>query len=124
MVVRRGTGNYYIPELGKDLNMVKVGDEFTDGGFLSTTAHRTKGFFKSYNMTIIVPKGARGAFAEPFSHFTDSGKFDFDTNDLWDGVSKESIQSEFEWIGQRGSRFRVLKVEGSNIYLQLIGQLR
>ncbi|MCR4769653.1 MAG: hypothetical protein K5874_05530 [Bacteroidaceae bacterium] len=61
---------------------------------------------------------------EPFSHFTDSGKFDFDTNDLWDGVSKESIQSEFEWIGQRGSRFRVLKVEGSNIYLQMIGQLR
>lgn len=123
MVVRRGTGNYYIPELGKDLNMVKVGEEFTDGGFLSTAAHRSKGFDHSINMIIVVPKGARGAFAEPFSHYTDSYKFDWE-GEVWDGVSKESINSEFEWIGQRGSRFKVLKVDGNDIYLQMIGQLR
>lgn len=123
MVVRRGTGNYFISELGKDLSMVSVGDEFTDGAFLSTAAHRSKGFHKSINMVIVVPKGARGVFAEPFSHYTDSYKFGYD-GDIWDGVSKETINSEFEWIGQRGSRFKVLKVDGSTIYLQMIGQLR
>ena len=114
MVVRRGTSNFYIPELNKDLNMVSVGDEFTDGAFLSTAVHRTKGFHTSLNMVIVVPKGARGAFAEPFSHYTDSHRFNFNGK-IWDGVSKESIQSEFEWIGQRGSRFKVLKVDGNTI---------
>lgn len=51
-------------------------------------------------MIIVVPKGARGAFAEPFSHYTDSLKFDWETDILWDGKSKETIRGEFEWIGQ------------------------
>ena len=50
--------------------------------------------------------------------------FDFNSKSLWDGNSKESINSEFEWIGQRGSKFRVISVEGGTIYLQLIGQLQ
>lgn len=124
MVVRRGTGSYFIPELGKDLIQVKPGDVFTDGGFLSTACHRDKGFGGVVNMVIFVPKGARGAFAEPFSHYTDNNKFDFNSKSLWDGNSKESINSEFEWIGQRGSKFRVISVEGGTIYLQLIGQLQ
>lgn len=124
MVVRRGTGSYFIPELGKDLIQVKPGDVFTDGGFLSTACHRDKGFGGVVNMVIFVPKGARGAFAEPFSHYTDNYKFDFNSKSLWDGNSKESINSEFEWIGQRGSKFRVISVEGGTIYLQLIGQLQ
>lgn len=123
MVVRRGTNSYYIPELSKDLSMVQPGDIFTDGAFLSTAAHRGKGFFMNYNMIIVVPKGARGAFAEPFSHYTDSLKFSWDTDALWDGKSKETIRGEFEWIAQRGCRFKVFKVEGRNIYMQLIGQL-
>lgn len=124
MVVRRGTSSYFIPELGKDLIQVKPGDVFTDGGFLSTACHRDKGFGGVVNMVIFVPKGARGAFAEPFSHYTDNYKFDFNSKSLWDGNSKESINSEFEWIGQRGSKFRVISVEGGTIYLQLIGQLQ
>lgn len=123
MVVRRGTNSYYIPELSKDLSMVQPGDIFTDGAFLSTAAHRGKGFYMNYNMIIVVPKGARGAFAEPFSHYTDSLKFNWDTDALWDGKSKETIRGEFEWIAQRGCRFKVFKVEGRNIYMQLIGQL-
>jgi hypothetical protein len=31
---------------------------------------------------------------------------------------------EAEWIGQRGSKFKVLKKEGRTIYLQMIGQLQ
>ena len=124
MVVRRGTSSYFIPELGKDLIQVKPGDVFTDGGFLSTACHRDKGFGGVVNMVIFVPKGARGAFAEPFFHYTDNYKFDFNSKSLWDGNSKESINNEFEWIGQRGSKFRVISVEGGTIYLQLIGQMQ
>lgn len=76
-----------------------------------------------YDLVIVVPKGAQGAFAETFSHFTDNGKFNFQTNKLWNGKSKETIGGEFEWIGQRGSKFKVLKKDGHRIFLQLIGQL-
>ena len=123
MVVRRGTGNFHIKELAKDFRDVKVGDVFTDKAFLSTACHRDKGFFESIEMIIVVPKGSRGAFAEPFSHFTDYHRFDF-KGELWDGVSVERINSEFEWIGQRGCQFKVLKKEGKRIFLQLIGQLQ
>lgn len=124
MVVRRGTSDYYMPEISKNLSDVKVGDEFTDKGFLSTACHREKGFFQSYELVILVPKGARGIFAEPFSHYTDNLKFDFESNALWDGKSKEYIGGEFEWIGQRGCRFKVFKKVGNRIFVQLIGQLK
>lgn len=122
MVVRRGTDDYKISELGKRLSEVKKGDVFIDGGFLSTAAHREKGFLRSINMVIVVPKGAQGAFAEPFSHYTDSGKFKYELDKLWTGKTKESVQQEFEWIGQRGCQFRVIKVDGHNIYLELLNQ--
>jgi hypothetical protein len=123
MIVRRGTDSFHIQELGKDLSQVQVGDVFTDKAFLSTAAHREKGFFRTFDLVITVPKGAQGAFAEPFSHFTDSHKFDYNGK-LWDGSSKEAIRSEFEWIGQRGCQFKVTKVQGGTIYLRLIGQLK
>ena len=123
MVVRRGTGNFHIAEISKDLIDVKVGDIFTDKAFLSTACHRDKGFFGSVEMIIVVPKGARGAFAEPFSHFTDNFRFGFDDK-IWDGISVEEIRREFEWISQRGCQFKVLKKEGKRIILQLIGQLQ
>lgn len=123
MVVRRGTKNFFIPELNKDLNMVNVGEEFVDKGFLSTAVHRTKGFNEYMEMIIVVPNDARGVFAEPFTRYNDSGKYDFEKN-IWNGTSKETLGSEFEWIGQRGSKFKVLNVSGRTIYLQLIGQLK
>ena len=123
MIVRRGTTGFHIQELGKDLSQVQVGDVFTDKAFLSTAAHREKGFFRTFNLVITVPKGAQGAFAEPFSHFTDYRKFDYNGT-LWDGKSKETIEDEFEWIGQRGCQFKVTKVQGGTIYLRLIGQLK
>lgn len=101
LVVRRGTGDYYIPEIGKNLSDVEVGDVFIDGGFLSSAVHRDRGFSRSYNMVIIVPKGAQGIYAKNFSHYP----------------------SEYEWIGQRGSRFRVISKSGNTIYVEMIGQL-
>lgn len=123
-VVRRGVDNYVLKDLGCDLSGLKVGDEFMDKAFLSTAVHRDKGFVMEYNFVICVPKGARGFYAEPFSHYTDYGKFDYATNSLWDGISKEPIRDEAEWIGQRGSKFKVLKKIGKTIYLQMIGQLQ
>lgn len=123
-VVRRGVNNYAIPELGYDLSSLKVGDVFTDKGFLSTAVHRNKGFHQDYNLVICVPKGAKGFYVEPLSHYTDYCRFDYKTNTLWEGKSVETISREAEWIGQRGSQFKVLKKSGKTIYLQMIGQLQ
>lgn len=135
MVVRRGTSDYNIPELGKKLSAVDVGDEFTDGGFLSTAMHPTKGFFRSYNLIIYAPKGTRGIFAEPFTHYN-GGSYDYaevqwddatkswvQKPRLWNGKDAETIGHEFEFIGQRGTRFRCVGKSGTTIYLQIIGQL-
>lgn len=121
MVVRRGTSDYFIPEIGKNLSEVEAGDVFIDGAFLSTACHRDKGFGGSVNMIIFVPKGSQGIFAEPFTHYN-GGYYDFNSNRIWDGKEKVSIGHEFEWIGQRGSRFKVIKKSGKNVYLMLIGQ--
>lgn len=123
VVIRRGVDDYTINALGKYLSEVKPGDEFVNGSFLSTAVRTDKGFFEELNLVIVVPKGAQGIYAEPFSHYTDSFKFDFGTNDLWNGVSRESMGREREWIGQRGAKFRVLEKKGKIIYLQMIGQL-
>lgn len=133
MVLRRGTSDYTIPELGKMLSAVNIGDEFTDGGFLSTAMHPTKGFFRTYNLIIYAPKGTRGIFAEPFSHYN-YGNYDFENVEwddatktykprLWNGKAVEGIGGEFEFIGQRGTRFRCVAKSGTTIYLQIIGQL-
>ena len=123
MVVRRGVNNFTIKELGYDLGSLKAGDVFTDKAFLSTAVHKNKGFNQQYEFIICVPKGAKGIYAEPFSHYTDYGKFNY-TEDVWDGTSVETIGGEAEWIGQRGSQFKVLKKKGKKIYLQMIGQMQ
>lgn len=120
-VVRRGTNNFEVKSLGKYLSDLKPGDEFVDGGFLSTAVHRSYGFMESWNMYIVVPRGASGIYAEPFSHFTDSFKFDY-RSALWNGLTRESMGTEREWIGQRGAKFRVIKIEGNSLYLQIISQ--
>ena len=129
VVIRRGTSDYQIKALGKNLSQVNVGDEFVDGAFLSTAVRTDKGFFKSYNLVILVPKGAHGAYAEPFTFYNggDAKGKDYSSGvnsslNLWDGSHDASFGGEREWIGQRGSKFRVIKKTGSTIYLQLIGQ--
>lgn len=123
MVVKRGVTDFEVG--GKWLSDMNVGDEFVDKGFLSTSVHRRGGFIESYDMIICVPKGAKGIYAEPFSHYTDENKFSVidQVKKIWNGRSKESIKSENEWIGQRGSKLRVIKREGDTIYFELLGQL-
>ena len=123
-VVRRGTNDYAIKELGYNLSNVKAGDVFTDKGFLSTAVQRKKGFLMQYDLVICVPKGAQGYYVEPLSHYTDFHKFSYAAKKLWDGKSVEVAGSEAEWIGQRGCKFKVIKKVGNTIFLQIIGQLQ
>lgn len=133
MTIRRGSGDFAIRGLMKNLSDVEPGDEFVDGGFLSSAMHPSFGFGGRINLIIFVPKGSMGIYAEPFSYFGKShggehGNFDGKT----DVVKKYGVGTEYEWIGQRGSKFRVVKKEKSDtfstgasttIYLELIGQL-
>lgn len=121
MVVCRFTNDFYIPELGKNFSQLQVGDVYTDGAFLSTAAHESKGLHRSYRMRIYVPKGAMGVFAEPFSHYNMKG-YSYQNN-LWDGVEVADIGGEFEVLLQRGCRMRVVEIGGGIITLELIGQL-
>ena len=122
MVVRRGVGNYLDKFSGKLLSSLTEGDEIVDYGFLSTAIADKYGFTGTFNLVIAVPQGAQGVYAEPFSHYTDSGKFEWENNTLWDGSSKETLKHEMEWIGQRGAKMRVLKIEGQTIYLKIVEQ--
>lgn len=122
IVVRRGTNNFEISSIGKYLSTLEAGDVWVDKGFLSTAAGKGYGLFQRYDLIIVIPKGAKGIYAEPFSHFTDSMKYNYAYKNLWGGQTDEDMGSEREWIGQRGSKFKVLKVEGSTIYMELIGQ--
>lgn len=125
MIVRRGTGDFKTT-CGKYLGELKIGDEFIDGGFLSTAVGIDYGFPDGYEFIIYVPKGAEGIYAEPFSHYTDTQKYSYKARDgstiLWDGQEKCELRSEREWIGQRGSKFQVVKKEGNRIFLKMISQ--
>ena len=129
MVVRRGTGDYFIPELGKRLSEVRVGDEFTEPAFLSTSVQKYNGFFRSYNLIIVMPKGTPGYYAETCSYYNGhdpKGNYYSSGHNakknIWDGKFKPGrIGGEQEWIGSRGYKFRVYAVSGSTITLVVTG---
>lgn len=122
IVVTRGTKDF-MTSAGVDLSALKKGDTFIDGAFLSTAVKEGKGLNKTYTLKIAVPKGAKGIYAEPFTHYNDAHKHDFDTGVLWNGKNKESFGGEREMILQRGSKLEVVEVHGKTIYCKLIGQL-
>ena len=126
MVVQRGTGDFTIKNLGKDFSDLKIGDQFTDGGFCSTAVKSGKGLNRRYTLKIAIPQGAKGIYVEPFSHYTDSQKFnsgyDGDTKKLWDGLTKEKMRDERELLLQRGSKFEVVDRVGDTFYLKLVDQ--
>jgi SPP1 gp7 family putative phage head morphogenesis protein len=99
-----------------------LGTTPTDYGFFSTGVAKGKGFAdKPIIMNIYAPSGTKMMYAEPFSSFGNgSGR-------SWDGISKQShFGTESEMILQRGTTFRVIKVEKSNgkiyIDMEIIGQ--
>ena len=107
--------DFYLSE--SDLQLKLLGKEVTEYGFCSTGVAKGKGFSSSpIILNIYCPSGTKMMYAEPFSAFGQgSGKH-------WDGISKQSsFGSESEMILQRGTKFRITKVEKSNgkIYIDM-----
>ena len=111
--------DFYLSE--SELSAKLVGTTPTEYGFMSTGVARGKGFGGNIKLNIYCPKGTKMMYAEPFSEFGNgAGK-------SWDGISKQaSFGSESEMILQRGTQFRVTKVEKTNgtwyIDMDVIGQ--
>lgn len=112
--------DFYLPE--KELAAKLLGTTPTDYGFFSTGVSKGKGFSsKPIIMNVYAPNGTKMMYAEPFSQYGQGAKRS------WDGISSQySFGSESEMIFQRGTTFRVTKVEKSSgkiyIDIEVIGQ--
>jgi SPP1 gp7 family putative phage head morphogenesis protein len=105
-------------------NFVDKEVERTDHGFVSCGSSKGKGF-SGYIFNVYCPKGTKMMYSEPFSHYGDGDKLHWDWDSIskhFDGISKQSnFGYEDETIIQRGTTFRVIKVEkkGTNIYFDV-----
>ena len=101
-----------------------VGKEGVNTPFTSCGVREGGGFAsEQVIMKIYAPKGTRGIYAEPFSHYGDGY---YGTDGLkWDGTSRQkagySPGGEIEFILQRGTKFRILNVRksGSRFYVDV-----
>jgi hypothetical protein len=101
-------------------NLVDTKTEVTDEGFVSCGSSKGKGF-SGYIFNIYCPKGTKMMYAEPFSNYGDGDNMRWDSPHL-DGISKQSnFGYEDETIIQRGTTFRVIKVDkkGTDIYFDV-----
>ena len=81
------------------------GKEIIEPAFASCGSAKGQGF-RGYIFRIYCPKGTKMMYAEPFSHYGAGGKR------KWDGKKTQaSFGYEDETIIQRGTKFRVTKVE-------------
>lgn len=88
--------------------MALVGKEGTEGAFTSAGVAKGKGFGGNVITNIYAPRGTKMMYAEPYSSFGNG------LGRSWDGIAKQStFGSESEIILQRGTTFRVTKVEKS-----------
>lgn len=85
-----------------------VGKTGTDGAFTSAGVAKGKGLSGEVILNIYAPRGTKMMYAEPFSHYGDGAKR------AWNGISKQSsFGIESEVILQRGTTYRITKVEKS-----------
>ena len=85
-----------------------VGREGTEGAFWSAGVAKGKGFSGQIIFNIYAPRGTKAMYCEPFSAF---GHGD---GRHWDGRSKQSsFGYESEILIQRGTKFRITKVQKS-----------
>jgi hypothetical protein len=104
-------------------NLVDKDVERIDEGFVSCGSSKGKGF-SGYIFNIYCPKGTKMMYAEPFSNYGKGAGMRWDSYRGFnlDGISKQSkFGYEDETIIQRGTTFRVIKVEkkGTNIYFDI-----
>lgn len=85
-----------------------VGREGTEGAFWSAGVAKGKGFSGQIIFNIYAPRGTKAMYCEPFSAF---GHGD---GRHWDGRNKQSsFGYESEILIQRGTKFRITKVQKS-----------
>ncbi len=107
----------------KEARAALLGKVGVEPGFSSCGNSKGAGFSdKRVLYNIYCPRGTKMLYAEPFSHYGKGSGKD------WDGKTKQSnFGYEAEIILQRGSRFRITKVErsGNNWYIdmEVIGQM-
>lgn len=102
------TDNVFNYASEKDLQNLLVGKTVKDEAFISCSAAKEEGFGGPLILNIYAPKGTKMIYAEPFSEYgSGSGKY-------WDGkAAQSSFSEEFEMIIQRGTVFKITKVEKS-----------
>lgn len=95
-----------------------LGKEGVEKAFLSCGDSKGAGFGGDLTLNIYCPKGTQGLYCEPFSYYGHdvNGKGMMNCSDglKWDGVSRQrGFGSEAEILLQRGTKFRIIKVEWS-----------
>lgn len=118
MWVQRGDGMVALKKFGlANYNtatdaeiMALVGKTGVEGAFWSAGVAKGKGFSGSIIFNIYMPKGTKAMYCEPFSAFGHG------SGASWDGLSgQSSFGRESEILIQRGTKFRVTKVQkGAN----------
>lgn len=118
MWVQRGDGMVALKKFGlANYNtatdaeiMALVGKTGVEGAFWSAGVAKGKGFSGSIIFNIYMPKGTKAMYCEPFSAFGHGSGVS------WDGLSGQySFGRESEILIQRGTKFRVTKVQkGAN----------
>ena len=93
-----------------------VGKEGVEGAFWSAGVAKGKGFGGEVIFNIYMPRGTKAMYCEPFSYYGHgvNGKkgMNYDDGIKWDGNNKQKeFGSESEILIQRGTKFRVTKVE-------------
>lgn len=96
-------------DIGK-MKKALVGNEFQNHAFTSTGIATGTGFIgKDFSFTIYAPKGTKGIYAEPQSHW---GASEGNKDKLYRaGSSYSGVGSEAEIIIQRGTKYRITNIE-------------
>lgn len=90
-----------------DLKQMLLGKVVKDEAFTSTAAAKGSGFSGRMILNIYAPKGTKMIYAEPFSAYGHGAK-----SASWDGKSGQGgFGYEFEVILQRGTSYKITKVE-------------
>jgi SPP1 gp7 family putative phage head morphogenesis protein len=100
----------------KELQDLLIDKVVKDEAFLSTSACKGSGFSGDLIVNLYAPRGTKMIYAEPFSDYGRGAKL------AWDGETKQSnFGNEFEVILQRGSSYKITKVEkvGGQIYIDV-----
>lgn len=85
-----------------------LGAEGVEGAFCSAGVAKGKGFSGDIIFNIYAPKGTKAMYCEPFS------AYGYGSGKSWDGLSgQSSFGYESEILIQRGTKFKITKIEKS-----------